>query len=107
MKAKKVEQRQVSFLTVDEEHAERRLDNFLIGHFGSLPKTRIYQMIRKGEVRVNKGRIKQNYRLQTGDMVRIPPVHITLREIPSKPPEGLSELIRNSIIYVSLSRPII
>ncbi len=99
MKAKKVEQRQVSFLTVDEEHAERRLDNYLIGHFGSIPKTRIYQMIRKGEVRVNKGRIKQNYRLQTGDMVRIPPVHITLREIPSKPPESLSELIRNSIIY--------
>jgi len=99
MTAKKVEQRQVSFLTVDEEHAERRLDNFLIGHLGSLPKTRIYQMIRKGEVRVNKGRIKQNYRLQTGDMVRIPPVHITPRETPSKPPDGLSELIRNSIIY--------
>ena len=99
MTAKKVEQRQVSFLTVDEEHAERRLDNFLIGHFGSLPKTRIYQMIRKGEVRVNKGRIKQNYRLQIGDMVRIPPVYITLRENPNKPPEGLSELIRNSIIF--------
>ncbi len=99
MTAKKVEKRQVSFLTVDEEHAERRLDNFLIGHFGSLPKTRIYQMIRKGEVRVNKGRIKQNYRLQTGDMVRIPPVYITLRENPNKPPEGLSELIRNSIIF--------
>lgn len=99
MKAKKVEQRQVSFIAVDEEHAERRLDNFLIGHFGSLPKTRIYQMIRKGEVRVNKGRIKQNYRLQTGDMVRIPPVYITPRENPCKPPVGLSELIRNSIIY--------
>ncbi len=99
MTAKKVEQRPVSFLTVDEEHAERRLDNFLIGHFGSLPKTRIYQMIRTGEVRVNKGRIKQNYRLQAGDMVRIPPVHITSRENLSKPPGRLSELIRNSIIY--------
>ena len=99
MTAKKVEQRQVSFLRVDEEHAERRLDNFLIGHFASLPKTRIYQMIRKGEVRVNKGRIKQNYRLQTGDMVRIPPVYITPRENPVRPPEGLSELIRKSIIY--------
>jgi len=104
MKAKKVEQRQVSFLTVNEEHTERRLDNFLIGHFASLPKTRIYQMIRKGEVRVNKGRIKQNYRLQLGDMVRIPPVYIALRENPvrsskSRPPEGLSELIKNSIIY--------
>ncbi len=99
MTIKKAEQRQVSFLTVDEEHTERRLDNFLIGHFRSLPKTRIYQMIRKGEVRVNKGRIKQNYRLQMGDMVRIPPVRITPRENPSKPPEGLSELIKNSIIY--------
>jgi 23S rRNA pseudouridine955/2504/2580 synthase len=99
MRAKKVEQRQVSFLTVDEEHAERRLDNFLIGHFGTLPKTRIYQMIRKGEVRVNKGRIKQNYRLQTGDMVRIPPVHIIPRKTPCTVPDGLSELIRNSIIY--------
>ena len=99
MTAKKVEQRQVSFLTVDEEHAERRLDNFLIGHFGSLPKTRIYQMIRKGEVRVNKGRIKQNYRLRTGDMVRIPPVRLSTRENPSRPPEGLSELIANSVIH--------
>jgi len=99
MTAKKVEQRPVSFLTVDEEHAERRLDNFLIGHFGSLPKTRIYQMIRKGEVRVNKGRIRQNYRLQTGDMVRIPPVYISPRENLSTPPGALSELIRNSIIY--------
>lgn len=99
MTAKIIEQRQVSFLTVDDEHADRRLDNFLIGHFGSIPKTRIYQMIRKGEVRVNKGRIKQNYRLQTGDMVRIPPVHLTPRENSSRPPEWLSELIRNSIIH--------
>lgn len=99
MMAKNVEQHQVSFLTVNEEHAERRLDNFLIGHFGSVPKTRIYQMIRKGEVRVNKGRIKQNYRLQLGDMVRIPPVYITPRENLSKPPEALSRLIKNSIIY--------
>jgi 23S rRNA pseudouridine955/2504/2580 synthase len=99
MTAKKVEQRQTSFLIVDEEHAERRLDNFLIGHFGSLPKTRIYQMIRKGEVRVNKGRIKQNYRLQTGDMVRIPPVRLSTQENPSIPPEFLSDLIANSVIH--------
>ena len=99
MTAKIIEQRQASYLTVGDEHADRRLDNFLIGHFGSLPKTRIYQMIRKGEVRVNKGRIKQNYRLQTGDKVRIPPVHIIPRETLSRPPEGLSEFINNSVIY--------
>jgi 23S rRNA pseudouridine955/2504/2580 synthase len=99
MTAKIIEQRQVSFLTVDDEHADRRLDNFLISHFGSLPKTRIYQMIRKGEVRVNKGRIKQNYRLQAGDTVRIPPVHLTSTENSSKPSAGLSELISNSVVY--------
>ena len=99
MAAKIIEQRQVSFLTVDDEHADRRLDNFLISHFGSLPKTRIYQMIRKGEVRVNKGRIKQNYRLQAGDTVRIPPVHLASTENSSKPLTGLSDLITNSVIH--------
>lgn len=99
MTAKIIEQRQVSFLTVDDEHANRRLDNFLIGHFDSLPKTRIYQMIRKGEVRVNKGRIKQNYRLQAGDMVRIPPVRLTSAGDSAKPSVSLSELITNSVIH--------
>jgi len=99
MTGKKVEQRGVSFITVDDDHADRRLDNFLIGYFGSLPKTRIYRMIRKGEVRVNKGRIKQNYRLQTGDMVRVPPLYLSPQEKPSRPPARLSELIGNSIIY--------
>ena len=99
MTGKKVEQRGVSFITVDDDHADRRLDNFLIGYFGNLPRTRIYRMIRKGEVRVNKGRIKQNYRLQTGDMVRVPPLYLLPQEKPSRPPARLSELIGNSIIY--------
>jgi len=99
MTGKKVEQQGVSFITVDDDHADRRLDNFLIGHFTSLPRTRIYRMIRKGEVRVNKGRIKQNYRLQTGDTVRVPPMYLSTQEKPSTPPEKLSELIGNSIIY--------
>ncbi|MCH9048258.1 MAG: RluA family pseudouridine synthase [Proteobacteria bacterium] len=99
MTGKKVEQQGVSFITVDDDHADRRLDNFLIGYFTSLPRTRIYRMIRKGEVRVNKGRIKQNYRLQTGDTVRVPPMYLSTQEKPSRPPERLSELIGNSIIY--------
>ena len=99
MTAEKVVQRGVSFITVDDDHTDRRLDNFLIGYFGGLPKTRIYRMIRKGEVRVNKGRTKQNYRLQAGDTVRIPPVYLSSPEKPSKPPEWLSELIGNCIIH--------
>lgn len=62
------------FVEVDEEHAGQRIDNFLITHLKGVPKTRIYRIIRKGEVRVNKGRIKQTVRLAYGDLVRIPPI---------------------------------
>lgn len=62
------------FVDVDEEHAGQRVDNFLITHLKGVPKTHIYRIIRKGEVRVNKGRVKQTTRLQEGDSIRIPPI---------------------------------
>ena len=62
------------FVEVDEEHAGQRVDNFLITHLKGVPRTRIYRIIRKGEVRVNKGRVKQTTRLEQGDMIRIPPI---------------------------------
>ena len=62
------------FVEVDEDHAGQRLDNFLITHLKGVPKTRIYRIIRKGEVRVNKGRAKQLTRLKQGDSIRIPPI---------------------------------
>lgn len=61
-------------LEVDQEHAGQRLDNFLLNHLKGVPRTRIYRIIRKGEVRVNKGRARQTTRLQQGDLVRIPPL---------------------------------
>ena len=62
------------FVEVDEEHAGQRVDNFLITHLKGVPRTHIYRIIRKGEVRVNKGRIKQTTRLESGDRIRIPPI---------------------------------
>jgi len=62
-------------VTVDEDSAGRRLDNFLLSELKGLPRTRIYSMIRKGEVRVNKGRKKAAYKVMAGDAVRIPPVN--------------------------------
>lgn len=59
---------------MDEEHAGQRVDNFLITHLKGVPKTLVYRIIRKGEVRVNKGRVKQTTRLKQGDSVRIPPI---------------------------------
>lgn len=61
-------------VTVDAEAVARRLDNFVMGELKGLPRTRVYRLIRKGEVRVNKGRARPSYKLQLGDIVRLPPV---------------------------------
>ena len=66
----------VELVEITEENHEQRLDNFLITRLKGVPKTRIYLIIRKGEVRVNKGRVDVNYRLMTGDIIRIPPIRI-------------------------------
>jgi len=64
---------------VDEDMAGQRVDNFLIRHLKGVPKTHIYRMIRSGEVRVNKGRVGADTRLQAGDLLRVPPVRISER----------------------------
>ena len=66
-----------SQLTVDEDSAGQRLDNFLMRHLKGVPKTHVYRIIRSGEVRVNKGRAQADTRVQAGDMVRLPPVRIS------------------------------
>ena len=60
-------------LNIIEDHAGRRIDNYLINVYKSLPKSKIYSMIRKGEIRVNSGRIKPTYKLKLNDEIRIPP----------------------------------
>ena len=62
--------------TIDEGHAGQRIDNFLLGRLKGVPKSHIYRILRSGEVRVNKGRIDQTYRLVMGDVVRIPPLRM-------------------------------
>jgi len=64
----------IQYIDVDEEYAGQRLDNFLLTRLKGVPKSVIYRVIRKGEVRVNKGRTKPEYKLQSGDQVRVPPL---------------------------------
>jgi len=64
----------VSFVTVTDDHLYQRVDNFLFNHLKNLPKTRVYRLIRKGEIRVNKKRVDASYKLQLGDLIRIPPM---------------------------------
>ena len=64
-------------VSVDENSDGQRLDNFLMRQLKGVPKTHVYRIIRSGEVRINKGRAQADTRVQTGDLVRLPPVRIS------------------------------
>ena len=70
---------QVRHYIVDAESAGQRLDNFLLRELKGVPKTHVYRIIRSGEVRVNKGRAQADTRLQSGDLVRVPPIRLSER----------------------------
>ncbi len=70
---------QATWLEVGEESAAQRIDNFLLRHLKGVPKSHVYQVLRSGQVRVNSGRVKPDYRLQAGDKVRLPPVRVAVR----------------------------
>jgi 23S rRNA pseudouridine955/2504/2580 synthase len=75
-------------LEVGEEAAAQRIDNFLLRHLKGVPKSHVYRVLRSGEVRVNSGRVKPEYRLQPGDRVRVPPIRVSQQEKPrAKPAE--------------------
>ncbi len=65
---------QVSWLEITEHQHGQRVDNFLFRLLKGVPKSRVYRIIRKGELRVNKSRVKPDYKLQRGDMLRLPPI---------------------------------
>ena len=67
----------VRLIEVDEDSSGQRLDNFLMRHLKGVPKTHVYRIIRSGEVRINKGRVSAETRVQPGDVVRLPPVRIS------------------------------
>lgn len=86
-------------LEVESEQVGQRIDNFLFRYLKGVPKTRIYKMIRKGEVRVNKGRIKPEYKLESGDWLRIPPVRVSeVREAPQVK-RTFADEIERAILY--------
>jgi len=68
---------QVQLVNIDSDMAGQRIDNFLRSRLKSVPKSAIYRILRKGEVRVNKKRVKAEYKIMSGDIVRIPPVRMT------------------------------
>lgn len=89
----------VSFVDIDADSAGQRIDNFLLARLKGVPKSRIYRLLRKGEVRVNKGRIKPEYRLLAGDQIRLPPIRVSERDQPPTPGADLRASLVSGIVF--------
>lgn len=89
---------QVQYETIASEEEGQRLDNYLIRILKGVPKSHIYRIVRAGEVRINKKRIKPHYRLKTGDYVRIPPIRL-LESQPVFVGDSLARKLTDSVVF--------
>ncbi|HEX4045569.1 MAG TPA: RluA family pseudouridine synthase [Gammaproteobacteria bacterium] len=89
----------VQYVYISNDQADQRIDNFLITRLKGVPKSRIYRLLRKGEVRVNKKRIDASYRLIAGDSVRLPPVTLAERAKNVPPAQATMALLAGRILY--------
>jgi 23S rRNA pseudouridine955/2504/2580 synthase len=89
---------QVRLVEVSREDAGQRIDNFLSRHLKGVPRSMIYRILRRGEVRVNSGRIQPRYKVKAGDRVRIPPVRVAAGRPAALPGNRLPD-IESRIIF--------
>ena len=82
---------------VSSDRAGQRIDNFLRNELPGVPKGRVYRLLRRGEVRVNGGRVRAEYKLKEGDEVRVPPARVSTGAPP--PPEKLAAAMLDRVIY--------
>ena len=88
----------VQKIIVDNDHSGQRLDNFLLNFLKGVPKSKIYSIIRKGEVRVNSSRKKVSYKIIEDDLIRIPPLNLATvsKNVPSS---SFIKVLQKNIIY--------
>lgn len=89
----------VQMLEVQEHQQDQRLDNFLVARLKGVPKTLVYRIIRKGEVRVNGKRARPEQKLVCGDQVRVPPLRLAAARELQQPGAGLQALLRAAVLY--------
>lgn len=89
----------VRLVTIDQDDAGQRIDNYLLRILKGVPKTRIYRILRKGEVRINKKRVTADYRVQAGDLLRIPPIRLAERGEKVRPANSVIERLEQSILF--------
>jgi len=86
-------------IVIDESMCGQRIDNFLALRLKGVPRSRIYRLLRRGEVRVNRGRVRQHYRLTFGDVVRVPPVWFAETRLPTAPSRERRLAIERAILH--------
>lgn len=91
---------QVTWLEVGEDGEAQRIDNFLLRRLKGVPKSHVYRVLRSGEVRVNSGRVKPEYRLRVGDRVRVPPVRVAGKTVPKAKPLELPIVFEDASLLV-------
>lgn len=89
----------VKYVEINEDQAGQRIDNFLLTYLKGVPRSYIYRILRKGEVRVNKGRAKARLKLQLGDSIRIPPVRLPQVKPKPQPKPDLISSILDNVLY--------
>lgn len=100
-------QSQARIVRIDAGNDGQRIDNFLLVQLKGVPRSRIYRLLRTGQVRVNKGRCKPHYRLRNGDQVRIPPVRQGEKPAAVSPGAGELDRLAGQILYEDKSLIII
>lgn len=95
----KAQKTSVQYINISDEYEDQRIDNFLMTRLKGVPKSHIYRILRKGEVRVNKKRISAFYKLQVGDVVRLPPVLLEEKAKQAPPSKSTAELLAGRILY--------
>lgn len=89
----------VEWVVIDEEQAGQRLDNFLIRHLKGAPRSLVYRIIRKGEVRINRARARADSRIAAGDEIRVPPVRLAQRDETVIPAAKVLDRIEAAVVY--------
>ena len=96
----------VTFHSIDEDEAGQRIDNWLLKILKGVPKSHVYRILRAGEVRVNKGRIDASYRLAGGDLVRVPPIRIAVRDNAARPvPAAVFPIVYEDDAMLVIDKP--
>ena len=84
---------------MDQEAQGQRIDNFLMRCVKGVPRSHIYRVLRRGEVRVNKGRVKAGYRVCAGDMIRIPPMRTADLRAEHRAPSVQLDRLEKAILF--------